>query len=243
MSYFTHHTLHVTRHTSHVTRHTSHVTCHTSHVTRHTSHVTRHTSHVTRNTSHVLHQVIAHALSKFGCILWLDSSFELHSPLTCLFTLVEPLNPAPHVSILKPHTSHMTSIAATFNKMDCYSRYFIASHVNVTRRTSLVTRHTSLRSTAGCSPQHTLTPRLLQGKACHASHATCRNSHVTRDKSRVERYMPHVRHNTSHKASPTLLVTFHVTRHTSHVTRHTSHVTRYTSRVTHHQIWGVASSK
>ena len=142
---------------SHFTCHTSYITPHTSHVTRHTSHVTRHTSHVTRHTSHVLHQVIAHALSKFGCILWLDSSFELHSPLTCLFTLVEPLNPEPQVSVLKPQTSHMATNAATFNKMDCYSRYYMTLHV--TCHTSHVT--------------------------CHTSHVTRHLSHVTRHTSHV----------------------------------------------------------
>ena len=30
-------------------------------------------------------KVISHAVSKYGCVLWLDSSFEVHSPLACLF--------------------------------------------------------------------------------------------------------------------------------------------------------------
>lgn len=30
-------------------------------------------------------QVILHAVSKYGCVLWLDSSFEIHAPLTCVF--------------------------------------------------------------------------------------------------------------------------------------------------------------
>jgi hypothetical protein len=34
-------------------------------------------------------QVLSHALAKYRCVLWLDSSFEIHSPLDCLLNYIE----------------------------------------------------------------------------------------------------------------------------------------------------------